>query len=82
MGMAVVFISFAGWGRPEAGLSDLEIHHLVSVASWEDIVADENRADWQALAALCGITLMKASLSNDFRLSRVDPTETPGSGLP
>jgi hypothetical protein len=42
--MVVVFISFARGGRPEAGLSDREIHHLVPVVSRGDIVASENRA--------------------------------------
>ena len=52
---AVVAISSVGGGRPEAGWSDLEIRHLVSAASWGDIVAGENRADggrWRHSAPL------------------------------
>jgi hypothetical protein len=40
--LAVVAVSSVGGGRPEAGWSDLEIHHLVPSASREDIVAGEN----------------------------------------
>jgi hypothetical protein len=57
-GMAVVSISSSGVGRPEAGLSDRKIHHLVPVVSLEDIVSGENRADWRAMAVFCVVTLM------------------------
>lgn len=53
--LAVVVISFVRGGWPEAGWSDLEIHHLVPVASWEDIVVGENQAygrRWQCSALL------------------------------
>ena len=43
--LAVVAISSVGGGWPEAGWSDLEIRHLVLVASPKDIVVGENRAD-------------------------------------
>jgi hypothetical protein len=45
-GLKVVSISSAEGGRPEAGLSDREIHHLASAASREDIVTGENLPDW------------------------------------
>jgi hypothetical protein len=80
-GMVVLVISSAGGGRPDAGLSDHEIHHLVMTGTHEDTVASENRNDWRAIAAFCNVTLMKASLSNDCWSSRVTSGETLGSGL-
>jgi hypothetical protein len=35
------------------------------------IVTGEKRSDWQAMAEFCGAILMKASLSNDYRPTRV-----------
>jgi hypothetical protein len=72
-GMVVVAISSVEGGRPEAGSSDREIHHLVSAASQEDIVAGEKRANWRMMATFCVGTLMKALLSNDCRPTRAAP---------
>jgi hypothetical protein len=44
-GLGVVVVSSIGGGRPEAGLSDCEIYHLVPATSSGDIVSDENLAD-------------------------------------
>jgi hypothetical protein len=65
MGMAVMSISSPEDGRPNDGLFDCEIHHLVQAASREDIVVGENLADWRAMVDFYTMTLMKASLSND-----------------
>lgn len=75
----VAFIPSVRGGRPEAGWSDLEIHHPVSDVSRGDIVAVENQAD---MAAFCIVTLMKASSCNYCRPTCSALRKTLGSGLP
>lgn len=43
--VVVVVISSVEGGRPEAGLADLKILHLVPDASWGDIAGGENQAN-------------------------------------
>jgi hypothetical protein len=57
--MVMVSISSVGGGRPEAGLSDREIHHLVSrLRVRKTLCLGENRAIWRVMAAFCVVTLM------------------------
>jgi hypothetical protein len=62
LGLAVVATFFARGGRPVTPSCWISIRHPVPAASRGDIVVDEDRAIWRAMAVVYIFTLMKASL--------------------